>query len=156
MEICNNLEIDRIFLDVPLTDKDEVLRFAAEAFAADGIVSDADALYEGMMEREETMSTGIGKGIAIPHSSSPDTKTPEILVMRLAEPLDYDAIDGVPVEIVVALVAPEHDPDLHLQMLADLARLCQHPDFMKAVRTSKDRKSLLEQIGRIEEQIVLP
>ncbi len=156
MEICKRLDTERIFLDIPLPDKDAVLRFAAEAFAVSGIVADADTLYEGMIEREETMSTGIGKGLAIPHSSSPDTKDPAILIIRLAEPIDYDAIDGVQVRIVIALVAPEHDPDLHLQMLADLARLCQHPDFMKAAQSAKDRESLLENIRRIEKQIVFP
>ena len=154
MESCKELDTDRIFLDVPLSDKDAVLRFAAEAFAANGIVADADKLYEGMIEREETMSTGIGKGLAIPHSASSDTKYPAILVIRLAEPLDYDAIDGVPVRVVVALVAPEHDPDLHLQMLAYLARLCQHSDFMKTVQSAEDPERLLEKIRRIEEQIV--
>ena len=156
MEICKRLDTERIFLDVPLPDKDAVLRFAAEAFVVRGIVVDADTLYEGMIEREETMSTGIGKGIAIPHSASRDTNDPAILIIRLAEPIDYDAIDGVQVRVVIALVAPEHDPDLHLQMLADLARLCQHPDFMKATQSAKDRESLLENIRRIEKQIVFP
>lgn len=155
MEIREILDTERIFLDIPLPDKDAVLRFAAEAFAVSGIVADADTLYDGMLEREETMSTGIGKGLAIPHSSSPDTKDPAIVVIRLAEPIDYDAIDGVQVKIVVALVAPEHDPDLHLRMLADLARLCQHPDFMKAAQTARDQESLLDDIRRIEKQIVV-
>ena len=154
MEICKKLDTERIFLSIPLSDKDAVLRFAAEAFAVSGVVADADTLYDGMIEREETMSTGIGKGLAIPHSSSPDTKDPAILIIRLAEPIDYDAIDGVPVEIVIALVAPEHDPDLHLRILTDLARLCQHPDFMRAVRSAEDKESLLENIRRVEEQVV--
>ena len=156
MEIWKQLDADRIFLDVPLPDKDAILCFAAEAFAARGIVADADTLYDGMIEREKTMTTGIGKGLAIPHSASPDTKDPAILVIRLAEPLDYDAIDGVPVEVVIALVAPEHDPDLHLLMLAHLARLCQHPDFLKVVQGAQDKESLLEKIRQVEEQIAFP
>ncbi len=156
MDICKELDIHRIFLDVPLADKDDILRFAAEAFVAGGIVSDADTFYDGLKEREDTMSTGIGKGIAIPHAASPDTKLPAILVIRLADPLDYDAIDGAPVKVVIALAAPEHDPDLHLRMLSSLAGLCQHPGFMTAVQSAQTPKALLKSLKTMEEEMRLP
>ncbi len=151
MKILNLLHSKRIFFDVPLPDKEAVLWFVAEAFATRGIVKDADLLYEGIKEREETMSTGIGGGIGIPHAISEEAEAPAILLLRLAQPLEFEALDGVPVEVVVSLVVPENQTELHLQILAALARLCQAPGFLQAVREAGDPASLFEKIKRLEE-----
>lgn len=153
MEIWNRLHTKRIFLDIPLNDKDAVLRFIAEAFTARGIVRDADLLYDRMKEREETMSTGIGKGIGIPHAISHEAADAAALLIRLAPPLDFEALDAVPVWIVIALVTPENQPDLHLRILASLAKLCQYPGFPLTVRDARDPENLLNEIRRLEEQI---
>jgi len=153
MKIFNLLHTKLVFLDIPLPDKEAVLRFVAEAFATRGIVKDADLLYEGIKEREETMSTGIGGGIGIPHAISGEAEAPAILILRLAQPLDFGALDGFPVDVVVALVVPENRTELHLQILAALARICQAPGFRRAVRDARDPASLFEEIRRLEEDI---
>ncbi len=153
MKILDLLHIKRIFFDVPLADKEALLWFVAEAFATRGVVKDAEMLYEGMKEREETMSTGIGGGIGIPHAISGEAEAPAVLILRLAQPLDFEALDGVPVDVVVALVVPEHQTELHLQILAALARICQAPGFRRAVRDAGDPASLFEEIRRLEEDI---
>ncbi len=153
MKIWNRLHTKRIFLDVPLPDKDAVLQFVAEAFANRGIVKDADILYDGLKAREETMSTGIGGGIGLPHAMSNDTKEAAVLLVRCSEPIDFESLDAVPVKVIVALVAPEGKPDLHLQILASLARLCQYPGFLKAVQQAKDPKTLFNAIRQLEETI---
>jgi len=153
MKISNRLDTKRIFLDVPLPDKDAVLQFVAEAFANRGIVKDADILYDGLKAREETMSTGIGGGIGIPHAMSNDTQDVALLLVRCSEPVDFESLDAVPVRVIVALVAPEDKPDLHLQILASLARLCQYPGFLKTVQDAKDPKTLFDAIKELEETI---
>ena len=153
MKIWNCLHRKRIFLDVPLPDKDAVLQFIAEAFASRGIVKDADILFDGLKAREETMSTGIGGGIGIPHTISSETKDPAILVLKCSEPVDFESLDAIPVEVIVALVVPENKPDLHLQILASLARLCQYPGFLKTVQKAKDPNTLLDAIKQLEETI---
>jgi nitrogen PTS system EIIA component len=153
MKILDLLETKRIFFHVPLADKEALLWFVAEAFATRGIVKDADLLYEGIKAREETMSTGIGGGLAIPHAISGEAEAPAILILRLAQPLDFEALDGVPVDVVVSLVVPENQTELHLQILAALARLCQSPGFLQAVRDAGDPASLFEKIRRLEEDI---
>jgi nitrogen PTS system EIIA component len=153
MKLFNLLHTKRIFFDVHLADKEALVWFVAEAFATRGIVKDAEMLYEGIKEREETMSTGIGGGIGIPHAISGEAAAPAILILRLAQPLDFGALDGVPVDVVVSLVVPENRTELHLQILAALARLCQTPGFARAVRDAEDPESLFEEIRRLEEDI---
>lgn len=153
MKIWNCLHTKRIFLDIPLPDKDAVLQFVAEAFANRGIVKDADLLYDGLRAREETMSTGIGGGIGLPHAMSNDTNDAAVLLVRCSEPVDFESLDAVPVKVIVALVAPEGKPDLHLQLLASLARLCQYPGFLKTVQDATDPKALFDSIKQLEETI---
>jgi mannitol/fructose-specific phosphotransferase system IIA component (Ntr-type) len=153
MKIWDRLHTKRIFLDVPLPDKDAVLQFIAEAFANRGIVKDADVLYDGLKAREETMSTGIGGGIGIPHAMSNETGDAAVLLIRCTEPVEFESLDAAPVKIIVALVVPEGKPDLHLQILASLARLCQYPGFFKTVQEAKNPKALFEAIKRLEESI---
>jgi len=153
MKIWNRLHTKRIFLDVPLPDKDAVLQFVAEAFASRGIVKDADSLYDGLKAREETMSTGIGGGIGLPHALSAETQDPALLLVRCSEPVDFESLDALPVQVIVALVVPEGKADLHLQMLASLARLCQYPGFLRTVQDAKDPKALFDSIKQLEETI---
>jgi PTS system nitrogen regulatory IIA component len=153
MKIWNCLHTKRIFLDVPLPDKDAALQFVAEAFANREIVKDADLLYDGLRAREETMSTGIGGGIGLPHAMSNDTSDAAVLLIRCSEPVDFESLDGVPVKVIVALVVPESKPDLHLQILASLARLCQYPGFLKTVQEAKDPQTLFDAIKQLEETI---
>ncbi len=153
MKIWNCLHTKCIFLDVPLPDKDAVLQFIAEACASRGIVKDADILFDGLKAREETMSTGIGGGIGIPHTISSETKDPAILLIKCSDPVDFESPDAIPVEVIVALVVPENKPDLHLQILASVARLCQYPGFLKTVQNAKEPNALLDAIKHLEETI---
>ena len=153
MKIYRRLESDHIFLDAVLEDKDEVFRFVADAFVRDGVVIHAQLLYEKMIEREETMSTGIGSGIGIPHAVSPEATHPAVLLIRPAHPIDFDSLDGLPVDIILALLVPENRTDLHLQILAGISRLCKKTEFLNLVRNASNSKELLEGIRRIEEGI---
>lgn len=155
MKIWNLLHRKRIFLDVPLPDKDAVLQFIAEAFANRGIVKDPDLLYDGLKAREETMSTGIGGGIGIPHAVNSEAMEPALLLVRFSEPIEFESLDAVPVKVVAALVVPENKPDLHLQILASLAKLCQYPGFLKTVRDAEDPQVLFDAIKQLEETIPL-
>ena len=153
MKIWNCLRTELIFLDVPFPDKDAVLQFVAEAFANRGIVTDPDVLYDGLKAREETMSTGIGGGMGLPHALSADTKDAALLLVRCSEPVDFESLDALPVRVIVALVVPEGRTDLHLQTLASLARLCQYPGFLKTVQDAEDPETLFNAIKHLEETI---
>jgi PTS system nitrogen regulatory IIA component len=153
MKIYKRLSAERIFLNVSLKDKDEVIGFVADAFARDGVVTHARLLYDSLIEREETMSTGIGNGIGIPHAVSGEARDPAVLLIRLADSIDFEALDRLPVDIILALVVPENQTHLHLQILAGISRLCKRGEFLDFVRQTQNVNDLWEGIKRIEEEI---
>ena len=153
MKIYKYLRIGHIFLNASLKDKDEVIRFVADTFTRDGVVANARLLYENMKKREKAMSTGIGDGIGIPNTTSWETNDPALLLVRLADPIDFQALDGLNVDIILALIVPENQTPLHLQILARISRLCKGTEFLNSVRQSKDSNDLWEEIRRIEEEI---
>jgi nitrogen PTS system EIIA component len=153
MKLGDSLQADHIFLDVSLPDKPAVLRFAAEAFARNGIVADADALLEGLQARESVMSTGIGNGLGIPHAFSPEVHAQDVLLIRLARPIPFAAIDNRPVDLVLALAAPASDTSLHLQMLARISRIFRDSDAVRAIRSADSPEALLSAVRQAEDRI---
>ena len=155
MKIWERLQPECIFLDARLVDKDAVLRFAVEAFARSGAVSQGNCLYENLRMREEVMSTGIGNGIGIPHAASAEATDAAILLIRLADPIEFQALDGLPVDIVLAMVVPQDATSLHLQVLAALSRLCHHSRFMDIMREAENSESLRNAIRNMEEEMIV-
>jgi len=153
MKISKRLKAEHIFLNVPLKDKDDVIHFVADTFARDGLVTHARLLYDSLIARENIMSTGIGNGIGIPHAVSKETRDPVLLLIRLAEGIEFDALDKLPVDIILALVVPENQVHLHIQILARISRLCKRDEFLNIIRQTHDAKELWEGIKRIEEEI---
>jgi len=153
MKICNFLEAEHIFLDVDIPDKDDVLRFLADTGHKAGLVQNKKGLLEGLQRRESIMSTGVGDGIALPHAAASDVVDAAILLVRLAKPIDFDSLDALPVDIIMALILPEGQTHLHLRLLAGLSRLCKNPEFLALIRTSRDAEDLVQGLHSLEEQM---
>lgn len=153
MKICNFLKADHIILDKALPDKDDVLRFLAETGFKTGLVKNKNGLLDGLLRRERIMTTGVGDGIALPHAAIPDVTDAAVLLVRLSSPVDFDAIDNLPVDIILALILPEGQTHLHLQLLAGLSRLCKNPEFLALIRLSKDSQALWNALQTLEDQI---
>jgi len=152
MKVWHFLRAEGIFLNVDLPDKEAVIRFAADTFARHGVVENPELIYATMKAREEILSTGIGNGIGIPHADSAEATDGALLLMRLANPIDFGALDALPVDIVLAVVVPDNKSVLHLQILAGISRLCRNTDFLRAVREAGTPRSLLEKIKDMEKE----
>ncbi|QTA81392.1 Phosphotransferase system EIIA 2 domain-containing protein [Desulfonema limicola] len=153
MKIWKYLKQNHIFLDTMLTDKDAVFRFVAETCENEDIVTKASVLYDAMIARENTMSTGIGKGIGLPHAVTWDTEDPAVLFIRPAIPMDFDALDSQPVDLILAMIIPGNRINLHLQILAGISRLCKNNTFLKMLRTAQDSRELWHDIQELEEKM---
>jgi len=94
---------------------------------------DPDQVLEVVMAREHLGSTGIGHGVAIPHGRMPDLTSPVIALARHQDGIDFDAIDGAPVHIVILLLVPDSEDQTHLDLLARLARLLQQGSFRDTI-----------------------
>lgn len=132
---------DRILLDLKATSKRQVLRSLAQAAArVTGV--DAEVILEALMQRERLGTTGLGGGIAIPHARIPDLPGFMGFFARLAKPVDFEAVDGEPVDLVFLLLAPEGAGTDHLKALARIARLLRDEEMCAALRTCDDRSKI--------------
>ncbi len=100
------------------------------------------AVLDVLMQREKLGSTGIGNGIAIPHGKLPRLDRLFGLFARLARPIDFEALDGHPVDLIFLLLAPEGAGADHLKALARVARLLRDPSIARKLRDSHDREAL--------------
>jgi PTS system nitrogen regulatory IIA component len=99
-------------------------------------------IFEILMQREKLGSTGVGNGIAIPHGKLPKLGKLFGLFARLERPVDFEALDGQPVDLVFLLLAPEGAGADHLKALARVARLLRDPDIARKLRESRDAEAL--------------
>ena len=153
MKIWKHIDPQHIVLDAPSGQKHAVLRFVADRFAENGILADPASFLAGLLEREAVMSTGIGGGIAIPHAVGEDVTRGVVMLMRLEAAVDFEAIDGVPVDLILGLALPAGDTGLHLRLLAGISRLCKNPEFLNAVRTARNSQTLFSTLKALEESM---
>ena len=107
---------------------------------------DETEVFNSMMAREQLGSTGLGNGIAIPHCRVPQCKEVIGSLVTLSEPIDYDAIDGEPVDIIFILIVPEEKKDEHVRVLAGLAELFNDPNFCDTLRTCQKNGQLFDSV----------
>ena len=138
MKISDFLSAADVKVDVAATDKKKLLaELARETAAKIGI--GADRIAAELLKREDLGSTGVGGGVAIPHARFAQAKTPFGLLARLKKPIDYDAVDGKPVDIVCLLLLPESSSgEQQLGALASIARKLRTPAVISALRRARD------------------
>jgi PTS system nitrogen regulatory IIA component len=100
------------------------------------------AIFEILLQREKLGSTGVGSGIAIPHGKLPSLNKLFGLFARLDRPIDFEALDGQPVDLIFLLLAPESAGADHLKALARVARLLRDADIAHKLRASSDAEAL--------------
>jgi nitrogen PTS system EIIA component len=122
------------------TKKQALQELAAKAAALTG--QNERAVLEILMQREKLGSTGVGNGIAIPHGKLPKLPSVFGLFARLDRSIDFEALDGQPVDLIFLLLAPESAGADHLKALARVARLLRDPDMAHKLRKSPDAEAL--------------
>lgn len=109
---------------------------------------DEREVFETLLQRERLGSTGIGEGVAIPHGKLPRLDHLFGLVARLERPVDFEALDGQPVDLAFLLLAPEGAGADHLKALARVARVLREPGILDAVRSARDADALYALLTR--------
>ena len=153
LKISDFIQTQNIYLNVDLSDKEGVLGFIAKTACENGLVIDEKQLYAGLKKREESMSTGVGGGLAFPHTTTEERDKAVVMILRLTRPVPFEAIDDQDVDVVFAIIIPESNQTQHLQILARVSRLCRKPEFLQTVRKETDPKALKNSILALEEEI---
>ena len=147
MPLSELLNPDRIAVLGEAVDRDGVLAHAARLLAVDS-VDDAAVIAECLRMRERLGSTAIGHGVAIPHGRCSAFDGVRAAFLKLRDPVDFDAGDGEPVDLVFAMTVPEHFTQQHLQLLSELAEVFAEPAFRQSLRAAPDTASLYAALQR--------
>ncbi len=141
MPISDLLAADRIVMLVAPGSRDVVLDAAARLLAGNSPTS-TPLLARALREREQLGSTGLGRGVAIPHARSTAFREPRAAFLRLSHPIDFGAADGEPVDLVCAMCVPDHFVEQHLDYLATLVERFSDAEFRESLRDAPDLSRL--------------
>lgn len=142
MQLETILSPGRTLCDVPGSSKKRVLENIAQCICEDSLVLNPNQLFDSLITRERLGSTGLGQGIAIPHCRFSACHSVIGSLIKLQQPVDFDAIDGQPVDLLFVLLVPEQATDEHLAVLATLAERFSDPEFCQKLRSATDSESL--------------
>lgn len=126
--------------------KKKILEFIADQISIEVPEIDPKELFEALIARERLGTTGLGYGVAIPHCRCKTCPNPVGLFMRLAEPVDFDAVDRQPVDLVFALIVPEGESQEHLDILKALAERFHSAPTLERMRSATDAGALYHSI----------
>lgn len=132
--------------------KEAVITELVDLLDTRGLLNDRKTVLDAVLMREQTRSTGIGSGIAIPHGKCKGVKDLVMAVGTTADPIDFESIDGKPVKIVVLLVSPTDRTGPHIQALARVSRLMLDEKFKEKLEKAKSPEELYELISEQENQ----
>ena len=133
MSILDFLNEAQTTVTLQATDKQAVIAELMDVLATSDKVQDRDAVLEAILEREQTMSTGVGSGVAVPHGKSPGV-TGLVAALGISRAgLPFDAIDNEPVHIIVLLAASPGPAGPHIQALSRVSRVLNQPEARKAL-----------------------
>ena len=144
MLISDLLSPERIRCDVHSSSKKRLLEIISRELARNSDGLNQREVFESLCARERLGSTGLGKGVAIPHGRVKGSHDVQASFIRLKKPLPFDAIDGEPVDLLFAIAVPENCNEDHLKLLAQVAELFSDPDLLMQLRAAEDSGKLLK------------
>ena len=148
MSILDYLDANQILLDIASSSKKQVIeQLAGRAATLTGLKK--RSLLEIVMRRERLGSTGIGGGIAIPHAVHSDLKRTIALLAILALPIDFDSLDGKPVDIICLVIGPLNSDSNHLKCVSSVARSLRQVATCDRLRALKSPQAVLESLQGI-------
>lgn len=144
MKFADFINSDAIRAEVAADDKDGVIREMAEALAAAGAIEEGelDSIVKAILRREELGSTGIGRGVAVPHTKHPSVDKLIGTVAVSGEGLDFDSLDGEKVELFFLLISPPDRPGDHLRALENISRQLRDDTFCRFLKQSKTTEDI--------------
>ena len=141
--------------DLKAVQKEEVIREIVGALVVSGRIPEAISkkVVKALMDREELGSTGIGSGVAVPHAKHDSIPDLVCAFGRSRKGIQFDALDGEPVNVVFLLLSSKSASGSHLEALAFISRLVRDEKLVKFLRESKDAKEIRELLGEADQTL---
>lgn len=144
IKVSDLLDINHIGCNISSPSKKRVLEQLSQMMAANQPQFTPNDAFDSLLARERLGSTGLGRGVAIPHGRLKGSSRIQAALVKLKEAIDYDAVDGQPVDLLFALLVPEESTEEHLQLLAQLAEMFSDAELVKRLRAAGDSRALLD------------
>jgi len=149
MLISDLLSAERIRCDVQSSSKKRLLELISEELARNSDEFSKREIFESLCARERLGSTGLGKGVAIPHGRVKGSRHVQASFIRLKKPLPFDAADGEPVDLLFCLAVPEDCGEDHLKLLAQVAEMFSDPELLRELREAESSGRLLQLLSGV-------
>ncbi|MBZ2039566.1 PTS system, fructose subfamily, IIA component domain protein [Streptococcus sanguinis] len=156
MKIQDLLRKDVMLLDLQATEKNAVIEEMIQSLVDHGYVTDFDTFKEGILAREALTSTGLGDGIAMPHSKNTAVKEATVLFAKSNKGVDYESLDGQPTDLFFMIAAPEGANDTHLAALAELSQYLMKDGFANKLRQVTSPDQVIELFDQASEKAEEP
>ncbi len=150
--MINLIDKDLVIINKKCADKETVLKEIIEKLYKTKRIKNAGKAYKAILKREEEQSTGIGKGIAIPHLKSGDVKLTSIFIYICKNGIDFNSIDNKPVKIIFFIAVPQELTKFYLHLLAKISRLLKKEEFRKALLSAKKPEEIVKIIYEYDKQ----
>ncbi len=150
MNIVDLITLDRIKLQTTTSSKKRALEILSELLVSALPTVSATEIFDALINRERLGSTGLGDGVAIPHSRLEGVDNAVGAILKLEEGIDYDSLDHQPVDFMFALLVPQDSTEEHLALLSKLAQLFTNAEQFKQLRTAKQASTLLHVLSQQE------
>ena len=150
MNLTQILEPNCIKVPLDNHEKKSVITELVDLLDSNGLLSDRNLALDAVLLREQTRSTGIGSGIAIPHGKCNSVKELVMAIGITAQPIDFKSIDGKPVKIVILLVSPANKTGPHIQALAQISRLMLDKTFKQKLEQATSRDDVYKLLNEKE------
>ena len=151
MKITDLLSIDSIEIGSSYKDKDELLKNAVKLMCRSGIINNEKEYLNSVLKREKESTTGVGNGIAIPHGRCKAVDKAGLAAIVLNKPVEYEALDNKPVELLFLIAAPEDKGNVHLEILSKLAMMLMDQEFTFRLKNSRTAEEFIRAIDEAEE-----
>lgn len=156
MKIQDLLRKDVMLLDLQATEKKAVIEEMIQSLVNHGYVTDFEIFKEGILAREALTSTGLGDGIAMPHSKNSAVKEATVLFAKSNKGVDYESLDGQPTDLFFMIAAPEGANDTHLAALAELSQYLMKDGFANKLRQVTSPDQVIELFNQASEKAEEP
>lgn len=152
MNIVSLLDTENVIPNLEAKDKEEALNKLIDLLKPRVGEEELEMMRKAVLERERIMSTGVGKGLAIPHGKASGISDNYAAFAILKEPIDYKAVDEQPVNLIFLLVGPQSSNSFHIKMLSRISRLMNNNEFREKLIGCESAEEILEAFKQ-EEQV---
>jgi len=151
MKVHELLDIKYILTEFKSEHKDDVINELVDLLKGDSRIIDLEEVRKCVFEREEKMSTGVGKGFAIPHGKTNSVTDILAAFGKSETPIEYNSLDGEPVHLVFLLIGKENLVAKHIKLLSRISRLMNNEEFRKKLINASSKESILKMFEEEEQ-----